>query len=151
MKEFLLWIALTALLIFGSIEAIKGTQGPNPANIGPHETVYVSGGYYLTLPKANITITGTDFFVITNQDTKLEIYPVFVPPSIGEDSFHFVTTNPPEGKYKVTYSSIALYSETPTSIVTQDNEFDRGLKTGTIVFLSLCLFVLGSAKIYHIF
>jgi len=144
MFRFVLWIILVCGLIIGSIAAIKVIVGPNQENIGPHEIANVQEGDYFTLPKVNTTISGYDFFVLTNQKTKQNIYPVFVPPTIGEEYFHFVTTNPPEGKYKVTGASISLYSETPTSIIIQDDPFDRGFKTTLIVILVFAVFIFGS-------
>lgn len=139
----LLMIALVIGLIYGSIKAIEYTQGPNPADIGPHETAYVSIGDYLTLPKANITATGHGFFILENQDTKDVIYSVFVPPSIGEENPHFIITNPPEGVYRVTRSSITIYSETPASITTQDSKINRAINTVVIVVIAIVIFILG--------
>ncbi len=139
----LLMIALVIGLIYGSIKAIEYTQGPNPAAIGPHETAYVSIGDYLTLPKANITATSHGFFILENQDTKDVIYSVFVPPSVGEENPHFVITNPPEGVYRVTRASIALFSETPASITTQESKFDRTINTGAIVIFAIVIFIVG--------
>lgn len=147
----ILWIALFIGLIFGCTKAIKYFFDPHPTNIGPHETAYVGYGEYLTLPKADITITGPDFFTLRNLESKDVIYPVFVPPSIGEESFHFVTTKPPEGKYRVTHSSITLYSETPTSIMIKDDGFDNVFKSAIVVILAFLLFILGSHYIFDLF
>jgi hypothetical protein len=147
----ILWIALFIGLIVGCTKLIKYIYDPHPANIGPHETAYVENGDYLTLPKADITITGPDFFTLRNLESKDVIYPVFVLPSIGEESFHFVATKPPEGKYRVTHSSITLYSEIPTSIMIKDDGFDNFFKSAMVVILAFLLFILGFYYIGQLF
>jgi hypothetical protein len=146
-----LWLALVIGLAIGCGKAIHYIQNPHPVSIGPHETAYVSDGDFFTLPKANITITGYDFYTLKSPQAKAMLYPEFVPPAIGEESISFIITNPPEGKYQVLRSPVVIFSEMPTTIQTEEGNFDKVIYSIGAVIVAILFFVFGTMGLGRIF
>lgn len=141
---------LIIVLIIGCANAIKSIFTPRPVEIGPHDGAFVEIGDYVTTQDEGILISGYNFFTLQDQATKEEIYPTFIAPKQGEESFRF-ETNPPKGKYRVSLYPISVFSESPTSIVVQGSSFSNWLKSFFVVFVAFMLLILGVYIILRIF
>lgn len=146
-----LWILFVVGLVIFSVSAIKDVAVPKAVNIGPHEIAEITENDTFITPKANITVTGKDFFSLEDLETKTVVYSELVQAEIGEVSPHFAYTGQLVGKYQVSRSAVSIYSDTPVTITT---EADSSEKAGTIalfVFLVILLFLVGSLAIVMLF
>jgi len=132
-----IWIIIALFTLYVAIGMIVDSWSPNTFDIGPHEIRSVTYEDTVTISESNITITGQDYFEIQDLVSKEVTLPEIFPPSIGEDSPHFVIKGPPPGKYLLSGASANFYSETPTKITVRKDIEEAVLDSILVLFGTL--------------